>query len=199
MLGNTLVHEVCRKQKIVTKNSTEAELVALVNLLIEGELVEDFIMELSHLMGSTDFVTNVHLVYQDNKSTLAMVMTGGGKPRTKYMKVREEFVKERLKTWKVALQYVSTADLLTKPLGGELYHSPTQKLLGGHRYECLNNRGAKGKRDFCVKESASVEYVVPALAELSCSNHTYLPVSKKHGTNQMQNENTKTKQQKSNV
>jgi hypothetical protein len=170
MLGNTLVHEVCHKQKIVTKNSTKAELVALADLLIEGELVEDFVMELGHLMGNTDFVTDVHLVYQDNKSTLAMVTTGGGKPRTKYMKVREEFVKERLKTWEAALQYVSTkqmlADLLTKPLGGELYHSRTQKLLGSHRYECLNNRGAKGKRDFCVKESASVEYVVPGLAEL---------------------------------
>jgi hypothetical protein len=29
MLGNSLVHEVCHKQKIVIKNSTEAELVAL--------------------------------------------------------------------------------------------------------------------------------------------------------------------------
>jgi hypothetical protein len=83
MLGNTLVHEVCRKQKIVTKNSTEAELVALADLLIEGELVEDFIMDLGHLMGSADFVTDVHLVYQDNKSTLAIVTSGGGKPRSK--------------------------------------------------------------------------------------------------------------------
>ena len=123
MLGNTLVHEVCRKQKIVTKNSTEAELVALADLLIEGELVEDFILELGHMMGK-DFVTDVHLIYQDNKSTLAMVTTCGGKPRTKYMKVREEFVKECLKTWEVGLEYISTkqmmADLMTKPLGGAL-------------------------------------------------------------------------------
>jgi len=200
MLGNTLVHEVCRKQKIVTKISTEAELAALADLLIEGELVEDFIMELGHLMGNTDFVTDVHLVYQDNKSTFVMVTTSGGMPRTKYMKVREEFVKERLKTWEVVLQYVSTkqmlADLMMKPLDGELYHSLTQRLLGGHQYECLNNRGAKGKRDFCVKESASVAYVVLVLVALSCSNHTYVPVSKKHGTNQVQNKNTETKQQK---
>jgi hypothetical protein len=112
-------------------------------------------------------------VYQDNKSTLAMVTAGGGKPRTKYMKVREECIKERLKTWEVALQYVSTkqmlADLLTKPLGGELYHNLTHKLLGGHQYECLNNRGAKGVRDFYEKHSASVKNVAPALAELSCS------------------------------
>ncbi len=91
MLGNTLVHEVCHKQKIVTKISTEAELVALADLLIEGEMVEDFIMELGHMMD-TNFATDVHLIYQDNKSTLTMVTTGGGKPRTKYMKDREEFV-----------------------------------------------------------------------------------------------------------
>jgi hypothetical protein len=29
MLGNTLVHEACQKQKIITNNSTKAELVAL--------------------------------------------------------------------------------------------------------------------------------------------------------------------------
>jgi hypothetical protein len=75
-----------------------------------------------------------------------------------------------------------------------------------NKFDDMVNKGvvnidllAKGKRDFCVKESASVKYVVPALAELSCSNHTDVPVSKKHGTNQMQNENTKTKQQKSKV
>jgi hypothetical protein len=127
MLGSTLAHEVCRKKKIVTKNSMEAEMVALANLLIEGELVEDFIMDLGHLMGAADFITDVHLVYQNNKSTLAMVTTGGGKPRTKYMKVRKEYAKEHLKTWEVVLECISTkqmlADLLTKPLGGELYRT----------------------------------------------------------------------------
>jgi hypothetical protein len=61
MLGDTLVHKVCRKQKIVTKNSTEAELVALADLLIEGELVEEFMMDLGHLMDD-DFVTDVNLI-----------------------------------------------------------------------------------------------------------------------------------------
>jgi hypothetical protein len=56
-----LVHKVCRKQKIVTKNSTEAELVALADLLIEGELVEEFMMDLGHLMDD-DFVTDVNLI-----------------------------------------------------------------------------------------------------------------------------------------
>jgi len=56
MLGDTLVHEVCKK------NSTEAELVALADLLLEGELVEHFIMELGYLMDE-DLVTDVHLVH----------------------------------------------------------------------------------------------------------------------------------------
>jgi hypothetical protein len=63
MLGNTLVHEACQKQKIVTKNSTEAELVALSDYYQEGELVEDFLFELGSMMKE-DLVTNVHLVLQ---------------------------------------------------------------------------------------------------------------------------------------
>jgi hypothetical protein len=123
MLGDTLVHEVCKKQKIVTKNSTEAELVALSDLLLEGELIERFIIELGRLMEE-DFVKDIHLIHQDNKSTMTMVISGGGKPRTKYMQVHEEYVTERLQSGEVVLKYVNTknmlADLLTKPLGGEL-------------------------------------------------------------------------------
>jgi hypothetical protein len=176
-----------------------AELVALADLLIEGEMVEDFIMELGHMMD-TDFVTDVHLIYQDNKSTLTMVTTGGGKPRTKYMKVREEFVKEHLKTWEVELEYISTkqmlVDLMTKPLGGELYHALTHRLLGGHRYACLNNRGVKGKRVSCVSESASVVSVVPILADLTCSNHAPAWSSKKHSNRYVPDQGAKIKQHK---
>jgi hypothetical protein len=164
MLGNTLVHKVCKKQKIVTKNSTEAELVALADLLLEGELVEHFIMELGYLIEE-DLVTDVHLIHQDNKSTITVVTTGVGKPRTKYMQVREEYVKERLKTGEVVIKHVNTkgmlADLLTKPLGGELYHTLTQRILGGHHYKCLSNRGAKekltGAAKVYVRDLASVK------------------------------------------
>jgi hypothetical protein len=164
----------------------------------EGEQVEDFLMDLGHLMGATDFVTDVHLVYQDNKSTMAMVTTGGGKPRTKYIKVREEYLRKRLKTWEVVLEYISIkqmlADSLTKPLGGEMYHTMTQKLLGGHHYECLNNMGAKGKLDIQMSDSVSIDGIAPVLALLTCSNHTLVQPSKKHGTKCVLNESAKHKQ-----
>ncbi len=42
--------EICRKQKIVSKDSTEAELVALSDLAIEVEAVQEFLDELGKLM-----------------------------------------------------------------------------------------------------------------------------------------------------
>jgi hypothetical protein len=91
MLGNTLVHEACRKQKLITKSSTEAKLVALLDYIAEGELIDHFIMDLGHLLDD-DIVTNVHLVYQDNQSTIALVKNRGRKSRSKYIKVRQEYV-----------------------------------------------------------------------------------------------------------
>jgi hypothetical protein len=44
------------------KSSKEAELVAVSNYILEGELVEEFIIDLGAMMGY-DSVTNVHLVY----------------------------------------------------------------------------------------------------------------------------------------
>jgi hypothetical protein len=139
--GNTLVHEGCRKQKLITRNSTEVELVALADYVLEGELIEDFLMDLGHLM-SNDLVTHVHHVYQDNTSTITIVKTGGGKA-SKYMRVRQEYIKEHLDTGELEISYVKTADMLanilTKPLGGELFHNIVKKVLG----TCLNNRGAE--------------------------------------------------------
>jgi hypothetical protein len=89
MLGNTLVHEACRKQKLITKSLAKAELVALLDYITEGELIEHFIMDIGRLLDD-DIVTNVHLVYQDNQSTIALVKNGAGKSRSKYMKVRQE-------------------------------------------------------------------------------------------------------------
>ena len=42
-LGETVVHEVCRKQKIVMKDPVEAELVGASDLFVESELLREFI------------------------------------------------------------------------------------------------------------------------------------------------------------
>jgi hypothetical protein len=67
------------------------------------------------------------------------------------------------------------ADMLTKPLGGECFHTMAHAILGNHRFACLN-RGAKEK--MCCE---TIEFVMPALAGLSCSNHGEF--TRKHKTN----------------
>ncbi len=94
------------------KNSTEAELVMLADNILEGELVEEFIMDLSMLMND-DFVMNVHLVYQDNQLTIALVKRStASKPRSKYFKVRQEYVTEGLATSELEIQYMKTGKCL---------------------------------------------------------------------------------------
>jgi hypothetical protein len=159
MLGGTLVHEACRKQKLVTKDSTEAELVAVSDYLIEGELVEEFLMDLG-VEFDEDIVTNVLLVHQDNTSTISLVTKGGGKPRSKYMKVRIEHVKERLGTSEVEIVYTPTksmiADILTKPLSGELFHNLVRLLLDNVA-KCSAHRGAKSIESRQQSRAKSIE------------------------------------------
>jgi hypothetical protein len=147
LLGNTLVHETCRKQKIITRNSTEAELVALSDHIQEGELIEEFLFDMGALCD-IPVMDNVHLVYQDNKPTITIVATGGGKARTKYMRVRAGYIKERLESKELENEYVRTtnmlADVLTKPLSGEGYHDLVRLILGRSKFQSsyAGNRGA---------------------------------------------------------
>jgi len=135
MLGNMLVHESCRKQQLVTKSSTEAELVALSDNILEGEMVKEFIIDLQVMMGY-DFVTNVHLVYQDNQSTIVLVKSTSNmhKPRSKKIKVRQEYVRECLGTGELEIDYMKMgkmlADILTKPLDDEHFHTIAHSILG---------------------------------------------------------------------
>jgi len=171
MIGNTLVHESCKKQKIITRNSTEAELVVLSDYLLEGELIEDFLMEIGHMIDE-DVITDMHLIYQDNQSTMVLVTKKDArqeKPRTKYMKVRQEFVCECLATGEIEVKYIKTSlmlvDLFTKALGGEQLHKLAEALLGKHRFSHFSNRGAVG-----IVAPTTVESSVPVTSNSVCKH-----------------------------
>jgi hypothetical protein len=167
LLGNTLVHEGCRKQRLISRNSTEAELVALSDYMEEGELVEAFLADLGDLM-MMDLVPDTHVVFQDNQPTMNIVMNAGANLKSKYMKVRAAYVAERLSTGEVRIEYIPTsrmvADLLTKPLGGELFHRHAQTTLGGLPAVC--NRGAKGK---ATGKRPNVDDLALSLAGMTCT------------------------------
>ncbi len=74
------------------------------------------------------------VVYQDNKSTMALMAKGRStSSRTKHINIRYFFVKDRVESGEVVITYAPTeamiADLLTKPLQGELFRKLRRSLL----------------------------------------------------------------------
>jgi len=160
------------------RNSTEAELVALSDHIQEGELIKGFLQDME-VLCNIEILNNVHLVYQDNKPTITIVTNGGGKGRTKYMKVREEYVRERLKTKEIEIEYLRTdkvvADVLTKPLSSEGFHSLVRLLLGRTKFQTsyASNRGAKNKVTRTASEAeVAVKNLTEQMSTLDCS-HPY--------------------------
>ena len=108
------VHCRSSKQLIVTKSSTEAELVGLSDSANQGIFIRTFLIAQGYKMGPV-------IIYQDNQSCMALVGRGrSGGERTRHIQIRYFWVKERVDTWEVRVEYLRSEDmyanLLTKPL-----------------------------------------------------------------------------------
>jgi len=138
MMGDTCVMVKSSKQKLVSKDSTEAELIALSDML-------KYVDKCNAFMEGQGVKMKTPMLCQDNMSTISMVTKGGGKWRSKYMKVRKESVLERVRQGDFRVEYVPTesmiADVLTKPLGGSLFARMTKMIRGGAE-ACKVGRGA---------------------------------------------------------
>ena len=92
------------------------------------------VVQCNDFMRGQGYVMGVPMVMQDNTSTISLVTKGGGQYRTKYMRVRQSFVKERVDCGDVAVTHCATlkmlADVLTKPLQGQLYRIMTCGITG---------------------------------------------------------------------
>lgn len=90
----------------MSKNPTEAELVAQSNNLVFVELFQKFLV----------FVTNCEvkppLIYQDNTSVITTVTQGGGATRAKHMGSRMHLVLEAVREVRVAVKYVHTSGMI---------------------------------------------------------------------------------------
>jgi hypothetical protein len=104
------------KQKIVTKSSTEAELVGLSDSVAQAIHLRNFITKQGY--GEEPVV-----VYQDNLSCMALIKRGGpGSERSRHINIRHFWVAERVATGDVAIKHLGTelmfANALTKPVQG---------------------------------------------------------------------------------
>jgi hypothetical protein len=81
-----------------------------------------------------------------------------------------------------------SADILTKPLGGQLFHNMAEAILCKHRFKYLSNRGAKDKTP-CQNATATIESVTPVSAALSCSIAQNQPISARELLKEIQSGN----------
>ena len=108
-----------RKQKLVSRSSTEAELIALHDASPQVTWTRQLLEELGHTQGPAT-------IFQDNKSTIFMAECGSGNVnRTRHIAVRYFSIKQLVEDKTVAIQYLPTgqmkADPLTKPITGNRF------------------------------------------------------------------------------
>ena len=122
------VHCRSSKQLIVTKSSTEAELVGLSDSANQSIYIRTFLVAQGYKMGPVT-------IYQDNQSCMALVERGrSGAERTRHIQIRYFWVKERVDTGEVRVEYLRSEDMyanvLTKPLQGSQFLRERDSLTG---------------------------------------------------------------------
>jgi hypothetical protein len=115
------------KQKIVTKSSTEAELIAFSDMCSNVIWCREFLINQGHKMPPAR-------VFQDNQSAIALEEKGtASSERTRHVHIRYFWIKDRIANGEIQVKYLSTsqmiADILTKPLQGDLFVILRDKLL----------------------------------------------------------------------
>jgi len=119
--GGGAIYAKSSKQKLVSKSSTEAELIALANGIVQTIWLRDFLCEQGYDMEPAT-------IYQDNKSTIALAEKGRAiNENSKHINVRYFFVKDRIEKGEIKIEYLPTsqmiADMLTKPLQGNVFRT----------------------------------------------------------------------------
>ena len=130
-LGQATIHVKSSKQKLVTKSSTEGELVAVSDYYPDVAQHRKFLEAQGYQLGEV-------VIYQDNQSTISLMKKGhGASNRSRHINIRYFFMKEREASGEVRIVYKPTggmlADILTKPLQGELFRKFRRELLGFSR------------------------------------------------------------------
>ena len=116
-----------KKQTVVADSSTVAEFIATHTACQKILWAQNLLTELGY---STAINTTL---YQDNQSTIRLIMHKGSSGRTKHIALRFNMIRDCVKNNNINIEYLCsedmTADTLTKPLGSILFPKHQERLL----------------------------------------------------------------------
>ena len=119
-LGSGSAYSSSTKQKIVTRSSTECELVGVHDVMPQILWTRNFLIAQGYQVSDT-------VVYQDNKSAILLENNGrmSSSKRTKHIEVRYFYIKDRVNQQDIRIEYCPTtkmtSDFFTKPTQGSLF------------------------------------------------------------------------------
>ena len=127
-MGGGVIYGTSTRQKLVTRSSTEAELVGVHDVLPQIIWTRNFLEQQGYEVR--DSVLN-----QDNKSTILLAENGrsSSSRRTRHINIRYFFVQDKLASKELSLQYCPTlqmlSDYFSKPLQGALFRTFRNRIM----------------------------------------------------------------------
>ena len=127
--GTGILHGKSSKQKLNTKSSTEAELVAV------SDYIPYHIWMINFLRHQGYEIKN-KILYQDNQSAIKMEVNGRNSctGNSRHIDIRYFFIHNRIKSGNLDVVYCPTekmlADFFTKPLQGKIFKNFRSAIMG---------------------------------------------------------------------
>ena len=127
-LGKGVIYGTSTRQKLNTRSSTEAELVAVDDCMSQ-------ILWTNYFLAAQGYNLNKCVVYQDNKSAILLEENGraSSSKRTRHINIRYYFVTDWANCGEIKLQHCPTTEMLgdffTKPLQGALFTKFRDRIL----------------------------------------------------------------------
>ena len=134
--GRGIIIPKSTKQKLNTKSSTEAELVAASDYISNTIWVQNFLKEQGYIMEENIF-------YQDNESAIKLEKNGRSSAgqKSKHINIRYFFIKDRIKNENIGIVHCPTdkmiGDFYSKPTQGGLFHKFRNVILGYEHTDSL--------------------------------------------------------------
>ena len=127
-LGKGVIYSTSTQQKLNTRSSTEAELVAVDDCMSQ-------ILWTRYFLAAQGYNINDCIVYQGNKNAILLEQNGraSSSKRTRHINIRYYFVTDRANCGEIKLKHCPTTEMLgdyfTKPLQGGFFTKFRDRIL----------------------------------------------------------------------